>query len=47
MKKLVTYFLNFYRRGPEERTQVHIMLGFVAIPLLVLLPFCIYVFFGL
>ena len=34
----------FYRRGPEERTQVHLFLGFVIIPLVVLLPFCVLVF---
>lgn len=44
MSKLYRYLVAFYQRGPEQRTQLHIMLGFVAIPLLVLLPFCVYVF---
>lgn len=44
MKKLFTLLKNFYRRGPEERTQVHLFLGFVIIPLVVLLPFCVMVF---
>lgn len=45
MLKLYNYLYQFYRRGAEERAQVHLMLGFVGLPLLLLLPFCIYVFF--
>jgi hypothetical protein len=42
--KLIERLKSFYRRGAEERTQVHLFLGFVIIPLVVLLPFCVMVF---
>lgn len=44
MRRMIARLKAFYRRGPEERTQIHIFLGFVIIPLVVLLPFCILVF---